>query len=70
MKSRLSMVVSRLVMRGKILRATASKMMWLSRVFLTRMSVNVGPCMLGARCVGGKGGAVTPLYVGVRKYRR
>ena len=42
-KSRRSTFVSRLVMRGRILWATASKIMLLSRVFLTRTSVNVGP---------------------------
>jgi len=47
MNSRLSSFVSRLVIRGRTLRATASKMMWLSRVFLTRTSVNVGPRIVG-----------------------
>ena len=69
-QSRLSMLVSRLVIRGKILRATASKMMWLSRVFLTRTSVNVGPCIpsrvFGAIVSGeGKSEPEALLYVGV-----
>lgn len=45
MSSRLSMLVSRLVIRGKTLRETASKMMWQSRLSLTRTLANVGPCM-------------------------
>ena len=42
-KSRRSTFVSRLVMRGRIRWATAWKIMLLSRVFLMRTSVNVGP---------------------------
>ena len=52
-KSRLSTFVSLLVIRGNTLLATASKMTWLSRVFLTRTSVNVGPCIMGY-CEGEK----------------
>ena len=45
MSSRLSMLVSRLVIRGKTLRETASKIMWLSRVFRTRTLDRVGACI-------------------------
>ena len=74
MKSRRSALVSRLVIRGKILRATASNIIWLSWVFLTRTSVNVGPCMsLGYVRRRGGGDESDPgirLYRDVRKYRR
>ena len=71
-QSRLSMLVSRLVIRGKIFRATASKMMWLSRVFRTRTSVNVGPCILSRVfgyevCGEGKSEPEALLYVGCIK---
>jgi len=46
MNSRLSLPVSRLVISGRTPRATASKMTWLSRVFLTQTLVNVGPCIV------------------------